>query len=72
MATSSILTNVKITDPKKIESFIKALDASADDPKMVTSSILTNENITDPKKLNPLSRLLMLRQMIPKESHPHR
>ena len=33
MATSSILTSVKITDPKKIESFIKALDASADDPK---------------------------------------
>ena len=31
MATSSILTSVKITDPKKIESFIKALDASADD-----------------------------------------
>lgn len=31
MATSSILTNVKITDPKKIESFIRALDASADD-----------------------------------------
>ena len=33
MATSSILSNVKITDPKKIESFIKALDASADDSR---------------------------------------
>ncbi len=33
MATSSILTSVKITGPKKIESFIKALDASADDSK---------------------------------------
>lgn len=39
---------------------------------MATSSILTNVKITDPKKLNPLSRLFMLRQMIPKESHPHR
>lgn len=33
MATSSILTNVKITDPKKIESFLNALDASVNDPK---------------------------------------
>ena len=40
MATSSILSNVKITDPKKIESFIKALDASAYDSKR---AILTGE-----------------------------
>ena len=26
MATSSILTNIKITDPKKVEDFVEALD----------------------------------------------
>lgn len=29
MATSSIFANVKITDPKKAEAFISALEASA-------------------------------------------
>lgn len=33
MATSSIFANVKITDPKKAEAFINALDASAKEPK---------------------------------------
>jgi hypothetical protein len=33
---------------------------------MATSSILTSVKITDPKKLNPLSRLLMLQQMMAK------
>lgn len=33
MATSSIFVNVKITDPKKAEVFIDALDASAKEPK---------------------------------------
>lgn len=33
MATSSIFANVKITDPKKAEAFINALDASANDPR---------------------------------------
>ncbi len=33
MATSSIMTNIKIHEPEKIESFIKALDASAADSK---------------------------------------
>ena len=32
MPTSSILTNVKITDPKKAEAFINALDEAADAP----------------------------------------
>ena len=39
---------------------------------MAKSSILTNVKITDSKKLNLLSKILMLWQMIPKESHPHR
>ena len=43
MATSSILTSVKITDPKKIESFIKALDASADDPKREPSAQVSRQ-----------------------------
>ena len=43
MATSSILTNVKITDPKKIESFIQALYASADDPKREPSAQVSRQ-----------------------------
>ena len=43
MATSSILTSVKITDPKKIESFIKALDASTDDPKREPSAPVSRQ-----------------------------
>lgn len=38
MATSSILTNVKITDPRKAEMFINALEASSRDPKRVPTS----------------------------------
>lgn len=33
MATSSILTNIKITDPKKVEDFVEALDISAHEPE---------------------------------------
>lgn len=33
MATSSIFAQVKITDPKKAEAFVNALEASANDPK---------------------------------------
>ena len=32
MPTSSIFTNVKITDPKKAEAFINALDEAANTP----------------------------------------
>ena len=53
MATSSILSNVKITDPKKIESFIKALEASADDPKREPSSPVSRQmtNIDEIRRL---------------------
>lgn len=53
MATSSILTSVKITDPKKIESFIKALDASADDSKREPSSPVSRQmtNIDEIRRL---------------------
>lgn len=33
MATSSILTNIKITDPEKAEDFAEALDRSAHEPE---------------------------------------
>lgn len=33
MATSSILTNIVITDPKKVEMFVDALEQSSRDPK---------------------------------------
>ena len=53
MATSSILTSVKITDPKKIESFIKALDASTDDPKREPSAQVSRQmtNIDEIRRL---------------------
>ena len=35
MATSSIFTNVKITNPHKAEMFVNALEASSRDPKRV-------------------------------------
>lgn len=38
MATSSILTNVKITDPHKAELFVNALEASSNDPKRIPAS----------------------------------
>lgn len=37
MATSSIFTNIKITDPKKAEDFVEALDSSAHEPKRTPS-----------------------------------
>ena len=37
MATSSILTNIKITDPKKVEDFVVALDISAHEPERIPS-----------------------------------
>lgn len=38
MATSSIFANIKITDPKKAEAFIEALDSSANEPKRKPSA----------------------------------
>lgn len=38
MATSSIFANVKITDPKKAEAFVNALEASANEPAKKTSA----------------------------------
>lgn len=35
MATSSILTNIKITDSKQAEDFAKALDISAHEPERI-------------------------------------
>ena len=35
MATSSIFVNVKITNPKKAEAFINAMDAAANSPKKI-------------------------------------
>jgi len=41
MATSSILTNIKITDPKKAEDFVEALDISAHEPERIpTKSVI--------------------------------
>ena len=52
MATSSIFTNIRITDPKKAEAFAEALDASARDPERVPSAsvIPLVTNIDDIRK----------------------
>ena len=50
MATSSIFANVKITDPKKAEAFINALDAAANSPK-ANAKEATHSLVTDPEKL---------------------
>ena len=46
MPTSSIFTNVKITDPEKAEAFVNALDEAANNPPVrkerTESHILTN------------------------------
>ena len=47
MATSSIFANVKITDPKKAEAFINALDASAKEikkPRITEPTLITDLN----------------------------
>ncbi len=52
MATSSIFTNIKITDPAKAQAFIDALEASeqaeAKAPKNPPASI---RRITDPEEI---------------------
>lgn len=52
MATSSIFANIRITDPKKAEAFVEALDESARDPERVPSAsvIPLVTNIDDIRK----------------------
>lgn len=50
MATSSIFANVKITDPRKAEAFINALDAAANAPKK-EAKVSTNSLVTDTEKI---------------------
>ena len=57
MATSSIFSNVKITDPKKAEAFVNALEASANDPKVKPSAPII-PTITD---LNSIRKLMAKR-----------
>lgn len=53
MPTSSILTNVKITDPEKAELFINALEASSNDPKR-EPTYEVKEPLTDKEKIREL------------------
>lgn len=53
MATSSIFANVKITDPKKAEAFINALDASANSQKK-SAKALAHTLVTDPGEIRKL------------------
>ena len=53
MATSSIFANVKITDPKKAEAFINAMDAAANLPKKNTQTT-TSFLVDDPKKIKEM------------------
>ena len=59
MPTSSIFTNVKITDPKKGKAFIKAWLASADEPKVEPSAPII-PTITD---LNEIRKIMAKKLM---------
>lgn len=50
MATSSIFASVRITDPKKAEMFINALDSATNSPKTNTKKS-TYSLVTDPEKI---------------------
>ena len=53
MATSSIFANVKITDPKKAEAFINAMDAAANLPRKSTQ-MKTHYLVSDPEKIKEM------------------
>ena len=53
MATSSIFANVKITDPKKAEAFINAMDAAANSPKK-NAQTATSFLVNDPEKIKEM------------------
>lgn len=53
MATSSIFANIKITEPKKIEAFVEALESSIADP-MPPSNAPRKMVLSDPNKIREL------------------
>lgn len=53
MPTSSIFTNVKISDPKKAEAFINALDAAANAPR-IEEKKSNVQFLTDPDEIRAL------------------
>lgn len=59
MATSSILTNIVIRDPKKAEAFANALEASSRDPKWESSTPVIPV-MTD---INAIRKLMSKREM---------
>ena len=58
MATSSIFTNVKITDPIKAEAFINALEAAANSSRKREKEP-TQSLVRDPEKL----KMMMAKRM---------
>ena len=50
MATSSILENVKLTDPKEIDDFVQALEQSEGEPKLDASAPMY-EFVTDKESI---------------------
>ena len=53
MPSSSIFENVKITDPKKAEAFINAMDAEANLPRKNTQTA-THYLVNDPEKIKEM------------------
>lgn len=53
MATSSIFANIKITEPKKIEAFVDAIEASIADP-MPPSGFPKKTVLSDPDKIREI------------------
>lgn len=60
MATSSIFTNIKITDPKEAEAFVKALEQSAKDGKRIPTNNSCRYT-TDPDEIQKILKKRYLR-----------
>ena len=52
MPTSSIFTNIVITDPQQVERFVDALEQSSHDPAWVPKTSITQ--LTDPEAIRAL------------------
>ena len=57
MATSSIFHNIVITDPKKADAFVAAIEASIADPYVRPADAPPTHLVTDPTEIARLMKL---------------
>ena len=56
MATSSILENIRVNNPKAVEKFVAAMETSANKPIQPRSKAQRSCVVTDPKRLKAVVR----------------